>query len=106
MTSSCKINNVAYIFLKHELKALLLVAPDTALPPHWDDMKGNLLEQVPLTAGSKEYNEVLAEVSKHGLTLNIIQVCCPISDMQIELEHFGPSECRRIEIKFNQNEKI
>lgn len=57
-----------------ELMRKDLRTPDAPLPPHWDDMKGSLLERVPLTTGSKEYNDVLAEVSKHRLTLNIIQI--------------------------------
>uniref|UniRef100_A0A3P9PUK1 Poly [ADP-ribose] polymerase n=1 Tax=Poecilia reticulata TaxID=8081 RepID=A0A3P9PUK1_POERE len=41
---------------------------------HWDDMKGSILKRVPLTAGSQEYNDVLADVTKNGLSLNIIQI--------------------------------
>ncbi|XP_054895199.1 protein mono-ADP-ribosyltransferase PARP14-like isoform X2 [Poeciliopsis prolifica] len=51
-----------------------LRTPDNPLPQHWDDMKGSILKQVPLTAGSQEYNTVLADVTKKGLSLNIIQI--------------------------------
>ncbi|XP_027872328.1 protein mono-ADP-ribosyltransferase PARP14-like [Xiphophorus couchianus] len=51
-----------------------LRTPDNPLPQHWDDMKGSILKQVPLTAGSQEYNDVLADVTKNGLSLNIIKI--------------------------------
>uniref|UniRef100_A0A3P9PUA7 Poly [ADP-ribose] polymerase n=2 Tax=Poecilia reticulata TaxID=8081 RepID=A0A3P9PUA7_POERE len=51
-----------------------LRTPDNPLPQHWDDMKGSILKRVPLTAGSQEYNDVLADVTKNGLSLNIIQI--------------------------------
>uniref|UniRef100_A0A3B5Q6Q4 Poly [ADP-ribose] polymerase n=1 Tax=Xiphophorus maculatus TaxID=8083 RepID=A0A3B5Q6Q4_XIPMA len=50
------------------------LSPDNPLPQHWDDMKGSILKQVPLTAGSQEYNDVLADVTKNGLSLNIIKI--------------------------------
>ncbi|XP_029295286.1 protein mono-ADP-ribosyltransferase PARP14-like isoform X2 [Cottoperca gobio] len=45
-----------------------------ALPSHWDDMTGELLKLFPLTAGSKEYKDVVTELTKTGLTANIISV--------------------------------
>ncbi|XP_043967027.1 protein mono-ADP-ribosyltransferase PARP14-like [Gambusia affinis] len=51
-----------------------LRTPDNPLPQHWEDMKGSILKQVLLTAGSQEYNDVLADVTKNGLFLNIIQI--------------------------------
>ncbi|XP_007543095.1 poly [ADP-ribose] polymerase 14-like isoform X1 [Poecilia formosa] len=51
-----------------------LRTPDNPLPQHWDDMKGSILKRVPLTAGSQEYNDVLADVTKNGLSLNITQI--------------------------------
>lgn len=69
-----KHSNISPKAFPHELKPLLLVAPDNPLPQHWEDMKGSILKQVLLTAGSQEYNDVLADVTKNGLFLNIIQV--------------------------------
>lgn len=69
-----KRSNISHKAFPHEFKPFLLVAPDNPLPQHWDDMKGSILKQVPLTAGSQEYNDVLADVTKNGLSLNIIQV--------------------------------
>ncbi|KAL7391183.1 hypothetical protein ABVT39_005598 [Epinephelus coioides] len=50
------------------------VKDDAALPSHWDDMKGGLLKLFPLTAGSKEYNDVETELKKTGLSANIISI--------------------------------
>ncbi|XP_071340147.1 protein mono-ADP-ribosyltransferase PARP14-like isoform X2 [Trachinotus anak] len=47
---------------------------DTALPGHWDDMKGDIVKLFPLTTGSKEYSDVEKELTKTGLTLNIITI--------------------------------
>ncbi|XP_038559136.1 protein mono-ADP-ribosyltransferase PARP14-like [Micropterus salmoides] len=51
-----------------------LKGTDAALPPHWDDMKGDLLKLFPLTTGSQEYNDVETEVKKIGLAANIISI--------------------------------
>ncbi|XP_045890991.1 protein mono-ADP-ribosyltransferase PARP14-like [Micropterus dolomieu] len=51
-----------------------LKGTDAALPPHWDDMKGDLLKLFPLTTGSQEYNDVETEVKKTGLAANIISI--------------------------------
>ncbi|XP_049908033.1 protein mono-ADP-ribosyltransferase PARP14 [Epinephelus moara] len=50
------------------------VKDDAVLPSHWDDMKGDLLKLFPLTAGSKEYNDVETELKKTGLSANIISI--------------------------------
>ncbi|XP_053181167.1 protein mono-ADP-ribosyltransferase PARP14-like [Scomber japonicus] len=47
---------------------------DAALPAHWDNMKGDLLKLFPVTAGSKEYNDVQTELTKTGLSANIISI--------------------------------
>ncbi|XP_076587780.1 protein mono-ADP-ribosyltransferase PARP14-like [Chaetodon auriga] len=47
---------------------------DTALPSHWDDMKGDFLKLFPLTAGSNEYNDVVTEIQKTGLTPTIVSI--------------------------------
>ncbi|XP_013872543.1 poly [ADP-ribose] polymerase 14 [Austrofundulus limnaeus] len=44
------------------------------LPPHWDHMKNDLVKLIPLTSSSQEYKNVLAELTNHGLSLNIIQM--------------------------------
>lgn len=49
-------------------------ADDAALPPNWDDMKGDRLKLFPLAAGSKEYNDVEKELRRTNLRVNIIQV--------------------------------
>ncbi|CAJ1069628.1 protein mono-ADP-ribosyltransferase PARP14-like isoform X2 [Xyrichtys novacula] len=54
--------------LRKDLKA------GAPLPQHWDDMKGDLLKLIPLTAGSQEYNEVETELTKTGLTPNILSI--------------------------------
>lgn len=59
---------------------MIFFADDDALPSNWDDMKGALLKRVPLTPGSKEYNDVVTELTKTGLAANIISVCS-VSDM-------------------------
>ena len=57
-------------------KTLLVIsAVDAALPAHWDDMKGDLLKLFPVTAGSKEYNDVEKKFTKTGLSATIISVC-------------------------------
>ncbi|CAK6982415.1 hypothetical protein INR49_018834%2C partial, partial [Scomber scombrus] len=57
-----------------ELPRKDLRAVDAALPSHWDDMKGDLLKLFPVTAGSKEYNDVQTELTKTGLSANIISI--------------------------------
>ncbi|XP_074526876.1 protein mono-ADP-ribosyltransferase PARP14-like [Halichoeres trimaculatus] len=47
---------------------------DDVLPSHWDDMKGDLLKLFVLSSGSKEYNDVEAELTRTGLTPNIISI--------------------------------
>ncbi|XP_040897571.1 protein mono-ADP-ribosyltransferase PARP14-like isoform X2 [Toxotes jaculatrix] len=47
---------------------------DAALPVHWDDMKGDLMKTFPLAPGQKEYSEVEKELTKTGLTANIISI--------------------------------
>ena len=59
---------------------MIFLADDAALPSNWNDMKSDLLKQVPLTPGSKEYNDVETELTKTGLAANILSVCS-VSDM-------------------------
>ncbi|XP_032372441.1 protein mono-ADP-ribosyltransferase PARP14 isoform X1 [Etheostoma spectabile] len=47
---------------------------DADLPSNWEDMKGDLLKRVPLTLGSKEYNDVVTELTKTGLAAKIISI--------------------------------
>ncbi|XP_015250579.1 PREDICTED: poly [ADP-ribose] polymerase 14-like [Cyprinodon variegatus] len=51
-----------------------LIINDASLPQHWEDMKDSIVKQVPLTAGSQEYNDVVAELTKNGLYLNIRKI--------------------------------
>ncbi|XP_052423134.1 protein mono-ADP-ribosyltransferase PARP14 [Carassius gibelio] len=44
------------------------------LPLHWEDMKGQPVVLVNLTAGSKEYADVEKEFSRTNLTYNIIEI--------------------------------
>ncbi|KAM7019145.1 protein mono-ADP-ribosyltransferase PARP14-like [Tautogolabrus adspersus] len=44
------------------------------LPSNWEDMKGDLLKRFTLTAGTKEYTDVETELTKTGLTINIISI--------------------------------
>ncbi|KAM6944682.1 protein mono-ADP-ribosyltransferase PARP14-like [Lycodopsis pacificus] len=79
-----KINNEKYIAQVMYRKAaavngrkeveLLRKEGKDALPSHWDDMKGNLLQLFALPPKSKEYKEVKTELSKTGLTVSIISV--------------------------------
>ncbi|KAI3372981.1 hypothetical protein L3Q82_023426 [Scortum barcoo] len=85
-TVRIKINNETYnanVMLKkastangHKMVELLRkdLKDDITLPSDWDDMKGDLVKQVPLPAGSKTYQEVEKEVTKTGLKLNIISI--------------------------------
>ncbi|XP_036000627.1 LOW QUALITY PROTEIN: protein mono-ADP-ribosyltransferase PARP14-like [Fundulus heteroclitus] len=57
-----------------ELMRKDLKTPAASLPSHWEDMKGSIVKRVTLNVGSQEYNDVLAEVTKTGLSLNIIQI--------------------------------
>uniref|UniRef100_A0AAZ3S5F4 Poly [ADP-ribose] polymerase n=1 Tax=Oncorhynchus tshawytscha TaxID=74940 RepID=A0AAZ3S5F4_ONCTS len=45
-----------------------------SLPAHWDDMKGSLLMLVPLTKGSKGYNDVEKEFRKTLLKNTILSI--------------------------------
>uniref|UniRef100_A0A3Q3ILY1 Poly [ADP-ribose] polymerase n=2 Tax=Monopterus albus TaxID=43700 RepID=A0A3Q3ILY1_MONAL len=54
--------------LRKELK------DDAALPSHWEDMKGDMVKLFLLTGGSKEYTDVEAQLTKTGLTANIISI--------------------------------
>ncbi|CDQ59137.1 unnamed protein product [Oncorhynchus mykiss] len=45
-----------------------------SLPAHWDDMKGSLLMLVPLTPGSKGYNDVEKEFRKTLLNNTILTI--------------------------------
>ncbi|XP_070689465.1 protein mono-ADP-ribosyltransferase PARP14 [Pempheris klunzingeri] len=54
--------------LRKELK------DDATLPPGWDDMTGDLIKRAPLSAGSKEYNDVETEFQKTGLAANIVSI--------------------------------
>ncbi|XP_051767284.1 protein mono-ADP-ribosyltransferase PARP14 isoform X17 [Ctenopharyngodon idella] len=49
-------------------------AAQSSLPSHWEDMKGNAVVLVKLTAGSKEYAEVEKEFRRTGLSSNIIEI--------------------------------
>ncbi|KAK2871255.1 hypothetical protein Q8A67_023782 [Cirrhinus molitorella] len=58
-----------------ELKRVeLKAAAQRSLPSHWDDMKGQSVVVVKLTAGSKEYADVEKEFRKTGLSSNIIKL--------------------------------
>ncbi|KAM9744006.1 protein mono-ADP-ribosyltransferase PARP14-like isoform 2-T2 [Menidia menidia] len=54
--------------LRRDLKA------DFLLPSHWADMQSDLVKLFPVTAGSQEYNNVQTELTKTGLSLNIISI--------------------------------
>lgn len=56
-----------------EFNVIILAA---ALPPEWEDMKGDLVKSFCLAVGSAEYNDVEAKMKKTGLNANIISVCC------------------------------
>ncbi|XP_026198204.1 protein mono-ADP-ribosyltransferase PARP14-like isoform X2 [Anabas testudineus] len=49
-------------------------ASPSALPSHWDDMKGDLLKRFPVASGSQEYNNVEKEFRRTGLNSNIISI--------------------------------
>ncbi|KAM4575865.1 protein mono-ADP-ribosyltransferase PARP14-like [Odontesthes bonariensis] len=59
---------------KVELLRKDLKASDSSLPPHWNDMKGDMVKLFPLTAGSQEYSGVEAELTKTGLNPIIISI--------------------------------
>ncbi|CAM4730210.1 unnamed protein product [Leuciscus chuanchicus] len=49
-------------------------AAQSSLPSHWEDMKGNSVVLVKLTAGSTEYDEVEKEFRRTRLRSNIIEI--------------------------------
>ncbi|KAA0703895.1 Poly [ADP-ribose] polymerase 14 [Triplophysa tibetana] len=57
-----------------ELQRLDLTDAQYSLPSHWNDMKGQTVDLVKLTEGSKEYGDVEKEFMKTGLTFKIIQI--------------------------------
>ncbi|XP_073672141.1 protein mono-ADP-ribosyltransferase PARP14-like [Paramisgurnus dabryanus] len=57
-----------------ELQRVDLSAAQYSLPSHWEDMKGQPVVLVKLTAGSTEYAEVEKEFRRTGLTSNVIQI--------------------------------
>ncbi|XP_050977650.1 protein mono-ADP-ribosyltransferase PARP14-like [Labeo rohita] len=58
-----------------ELKRVeLKAAAQSFLPSNWEDMKGQSVVLVKLTAGSKEYADVEKEFKKTGLSSNIIKI--------------------------------
>uniref|UniRef100_A0A3Q2E0U3 Poly [ADP-ribose] polymerase n=1 Tax=Cyprinodon variegatus TaxID=28743 RepID=A0A3Q2E0U3_CYPVA len=50
-----------------QIDSFFPVANDAPLPQHWEDMKDIIVKRVPLTAGSQEYKDVVAELTNHGL---------------------------------------
>ncbi|KAK7120426.1 hypothetical protein R3I94_020427 [Phoxinus phoxinus] len=52
----------------------LQAAARSSLPSHWEDMKGNGVVLVKLTAGSTEYDEVEKEFRRTRLRSNIIEI--------------------------------
>ncbi|RXN11599.1 poly [ADP-ribose] polymerase 14-like isoform X1 [Labeo rohita] len=56
-----------------ELKRVELKAQNS-LPSHWEDVKGQLVVLVKVTAGSKEYADVEKEFKKTGLSSSIIEI--------------------------------
>ncbi|XP_073672142.1 protein mono-ADP-ribosyltransferase PARP14-like [Paramisgurnus dabryanus] len=57
-----------------ELQRVDFSAAQYSLPSHWEDMKGQPVVLVKLTAGSTEYTKVEKEFRRTGLTSNIIQI--------------------------------
>ncbi|XP_054586345.2 protein mono-ADP-ribosyltransferase PARP14 [Nothobranchius furzeri] len=51
-----------------------LKVPGAPLPPHWEDMKGDIVKLFPVTVGTTEYNTVMGEITKNGLAPNVISV--------------------------------
>uniref|UniRef100_A0A8C2BVU2 Poly [ADP-ribose] polymerase n=1 Tax=Cyprinus carpio TaxID=7962 RepID=A0A8C2BVU2_CYPCA len=52
----------------------LTVGAQSLLPSHWEDMTGQPVVLVKLTAGSKEYADVEKEFRRTNLTFNIIEI--------------------------------
>uniref|UniRef100_A0A8C6L2T1 Poly [ADP-ribose] polymerase n=1 Tax=Nothobranchius furzeri TaxID=105023 RepID=A0A8C6L2T1_NOTFU len=48
--------------------------PGAPLPPHWEDMKGDIVKLFPVTVGTTEYNTVMGEITKNGLAPNVERV--------------------------------
>uniref|UniRef100_A0A8C1YZA2 Poly [ADP-ribose] polymerase n=1 Tax=Cyprinus carpio TaxID=7962 RepID=A0A8C1YZA2_CYPCA len=55
-------------------KVDLKVGAQSLLPSHWEDMTGQPVVLVKLTAGSKEYADVEKEFRRTNLTFNIIEI--------------------------------
>ncbi|XP_076130779.1 protein mono-ADP-ribosyltransferase PARP14-like isoform X2 [Alosa pseudoharengus] len=57
-----------------ELKRVDRKDASVSLPTNWDDMKGNNVVQIPLKAGTNEYNDVEKEFCRTGIAFNIVQI--------------------------------
>ncbi|XP_041947801.1 protein mono-ADP-ribosyltransferase PARP14-like isoform X3 [Alosa sapidissima] len=57
-----------------ELKRVDRKDASVSLPNNWDDMKGKIVVQIQLKAGTNEYNDVEKEFRTTGITSNIIQI--------------------------------
>lgn len=53
---------------------MFFIVAQIPLPSNWEDMKGQLVVLVKLTASSQEYADAEKEFRRTGLTSNIIQV--------------------------------
>uniref|UniRef100_A0A3P9IVJ1 Poly [ADP-ribose] polymerase n=1 Tax=Oryzias latipes TaxID=8090 RepID=A0A3P9IVJ1_ORYLA len=50
------------------------VKPENPLPPHWDDMKDEIMKLVPVAAGSQEHADVMASVTQSGFSITAISI--------------------------------
>lgn len=55
--------------------------PENPLPPHWDDMKDEIMKLVPVAAGSQEHADVMANVTQSGFSITVISVGTPDSSI-------------------------
>uniref|UniRef100_A0A3P9KXR3 Poly [ADP-ribose] polymerase n=1 Tax=Oryzias latipes TaxID=8090 RepID=A0A3P9KXR3_ORYLA len=57
-----------------ELLRKNLKEPENPLPPHWDDMKDEIMKLVPVAAGSQEHAAVMANVTQSGFSITVISI--------------------------------
>uniref|UniRef100_A0A3B3HJV2 Poly [ADP-ribose] polymerase n=1 Tax=Oryzias latipes TaxID=8090 RepID=A0A3B3HJV2_ORYLA len=76
--------------------------PENPLPPHWDDMKDEIMKLVPVAAGSQEHAAVMANVTPSGFSITIdrVQNSCLWQSFQLLKKQM------ELKNKHNNNEKV
>ncbi|XP_052422902.1 protein mono-ADP-ribosyltransferase PARP14-like [Carassius gibelio] len=89
-----------------ELKRVeLKAAVQSSLPSHWEDMKGQPVVLVKLSADSKEYADVEEEFKKTGLSSNIIKIE-RVQNSALWRNYLIKKEEMEVKNKHKNNEKL